>query len=391
MRAPHGWSPTVVALTGLTAVALPMGIGRFAFTPLLPMMHVDAGLSIAAGGWLAAANYLGTLLGALLALSIRISAPTAIRAGLVTIGAATLLMGTAHNTPAWVVLRLLAGLAVGWVLPIASAWALERLSPLRRPMLNATLFAGYGVGIAGAGLVCLGLMSAQASSAQAWVALGALSMLVTVAIWPLLGAGDDEGPSASSAKSGPPPRPTHRWDADTTRLVVCYGVFGFGYIIPATFLPVMARRAIQDPAVFGLSWPLFGAAASASTFLTAHLARSLGNRRLWSLGHLVMAVGVVLPALRGGIVPIMISALLVGATFTVITMAGFQEGRELGGVRTIAAMASAFSVGQTAGPLLVSGLVRADGGFSEALVIASALLILSALVVYGCRRGERTC
>ena len=94
-----------------------------------------------------------------------------------------------------------------------------------------------------------------------------------------------------------------------------------------------------------------------------------------------MAVGVALPAVWSGIVPIMISALLVGATFTVITMAGFQEGREIGGVKMIAAMASAFSVGQTAGPLLVSGVVRADGGFSEALAVASVLLIVSAWIV----------
>jgi len=63
-----------------------------------------------------------------------------------------------------------------------------------------------------------------------------------------------------------------------------------------------------------------------------------------------MAVGLVLPVIRPGIGSIMLSALLVGGTFTVITMAGFQEGREVGGVRMIAAMASAFAVGEIGGP-----------------------------------------
>ena len=98
---------------------------------------------------------------------------------------------------------------------------------------------------------------------------------------------------------------------------------------------------------------MFGVTAAASTFAAAGLSRSLGNRRLWSLGHVVMAVGLVLPVIRPGIGSIMLSALLVGGTFTVITMAGFQEGREVGGVRMIAAMASAFAVGQIGGPVLV--------------------------------------
>jgi hypothetical protein len=165
------------------------------------------------------------------------------------------------------------------------------------------------------------------------------------------------------------------------QLVLCYGAFGFGYIVPATFLPVMARDAVGDPSLFGWAWPIFGAAAGASTFAAAGLSRSLGNRRLWSLGHLVMACGVVLPVVWQGIASIMLSALVVGAMFTVITMAGFQEGREIGGVQTIAAMASAFAVGQIAGPIVVTAVVRADGRFSEALVFACVVLVLSAGVV----------
>src|SRR6266850_1440269 len=137
----------------MAALAVPMGVGRFAFTPILPMMQGDAGLSLADGAWLASANYLGTLLGALAAMALRVPIPPAVRAGLVTIG-----------------------LATGWVLPFASGWALERLAPFRRPLLNATVFAGYGVGIASAGLVCITLMRVQGSSTQAWLGLGVLSL-----------------------------------------------------------------------------------------------------------------------------------------------------------------------------------------------------------------------
>ena len=62
-RLAPGCSPSVVALTGLAALGIAMGIGRFAFTPILPMMQQDAAVSVAAGGWLASANYVGYLLG----------------------------------------------------------------------------------------------------------------------------------------------------------------------------------------------------------------------------------------------------------------------------------------------------------------------------------------
>jgi len=373
-------SPLVIALAGMVALAVPMGVGRFAFTPILPMMQVDAGLSLAAGAWLASANYLGTLIGALAATAVRVPIQPAVRGGLVTIGLATLAMGLERRVPAWIALRLIAGIATGWVLPFASAWALERLAPLRRPLLNAAVFAGFGVGIAAAGGVCIVLMHGRASSAQAWLSLGLVSLAATAVVWRSFVGRDVR--SEASRRTG-----TGRWDTDAMLLVACYGSFGFGYIVPATFLPVMARAAIDDPSVFGWAWPVFGVTAAASTFAAAGLSRSLGNRRLWSLGHVVMAVGLVLPVIRPGIGSIMLSALLVGGTFTVITMAGFQEGREVGGVRMIAAMASAFAVGQVGGPVLVRYAVRADGGLSEALVIACAVLVAGAGVLALSRRS----
>jgi MFS family permease len=373
----------MIALAGMAALAVPMGIGRFALTPILPMMQLDAGLSIADGGWLASANYAGTLLGAVCAARIPVPAAPAVRGGMLAIGLTTLAMAVAGGLLTWIVLRALAGFATAWVLVFASAWSLARLTPLRRPVLNSAVFAGYGVGIAGAGLVCLALTRAHASSASAWAVLGALTLVVTGLIWPLFGGeGDPVGETALHAPS--------RWDVDSTRLVVCYGVFGFGYIVPATFLPVMARQVVDDPAVFGWSWPVFGAAAAASTFVVSAIAGSVDNRRLWSAGHVILAAGVVLPVIRPGIGAILASALIVGATFTVITMAGFSEARAVRGAAArglIGALASAFAVGQIVALLGVSVAVRAGGGFDGALVVSGVLLAGSAAALLV---GERS-
>jgi predicted MFS family arabinose efflux permease len=373
-------APMTIALTGLTTLAVAMGVGRFAFTPILPMMQEDAGLTVAEGGWLAAANYLGYLVGALSAVVVRVPTTAAIRHGLIVICLTTLGMGFSHHFVLWVALRAVAGVASAWVLISISSWCLERLAPLRRPLLTGAVFAGVGLGIMAAGLSCLAVMYTQAGSARAWVSLGMLSLAVTAVIWRRVGSEDD----AASVVKGPAPRRRHRWDAESAILVVCYGAFGFGYIIPATFVPAMAHEAIRDPWIFGWAWPVFGAAAAASTFVAALASRAGGNRRLWMLGHLVMACAVALPVLVSGMSGIILAAVGVGGTFMVNTMAGMQEARQVAGPQAtglMAAMTSAFAVGQIGGPLFVS-YVAASDGFRHALLVASALLAASALLLW---------
>src|SRR3989441_12468917 len=156
IRTPPGSAApqTAVALAGLTALAIAMGIGRFAFTPILPMMRQDQGLSVADGGWLASANYLGYLLGAVSGMVLRVRPASVIRTGLVVIGIVTLGMGFEHGFAAWVVLRALAGVGSAWVLIFSSAWCLERLASVRRPLLNGVGFADVGTGIRAPGGVC---------------------------------------------------------------------------------------------------------------------------------------------------------------------------------------------------------------------------------------------
>jgi MFS family permease len=342
------------------------------------MMQVDAGLSVAAGGWLASANYLGYLVGALSATRVRLAVPVAIRAALLAIALTTFAMGVTEHFALWVVLRTLSGIASAWVLIHVSAWSLERLAPAARPILNGTVFAGVGVGIALAGVVCLALMARHARSATAWLVLGGTALLITLVVWAVFGGGAaSSGPSsqASRAKARHP---------DAVRLVLCYGAYGFGYIIPATFLPVMARDSVADPDLFGWAWPAFGAAAAASTLLASRLARFMSHRAIWIAGQLLMALGVVIPLFVPGLAGILLAALLVGGTFMVVTMAGLQEARASAGARAralMAAMTSAFALGQIAGPVSVSYLVGVQGGFERALVIAAALLALGAVAL----------
>lgn len=365
-----GW---IIAVAGLLALALAQGIGRFAFTPILPMMQGDAGVSLAEGGWLAAANYLGYLVGALWAMVQRARADHAIRASLAITAGATLAMAFADGLAAWIALRALAGVSSAWALIHMSSWCAQRLARLGRPAFNGIVFAGVGAGVVLAGALCLALMTAGAGSRAAWLWLGTIGVLITAVVWPVVK--DSESAAASAAFAG------YRWTPDAVRLVACYSAFGIGYIIPATFVPVMAKQVIEDPAVFGWAWPLFGAAAMASTLLAGALERVFSGRRLWLASACVMALGVAAPLVIGGLAGILACALLVGGTFVVATLAGVQVARVVAGGAAhvlLAAMTAAFAASQVAGPLLVSFLVERSGGFGGALLLAFGVLVGSA-------------
>ena len=367
-----------------------MGIGRFAFTPILPLMQEDAGLSVLQGGWLASANYVGYLVGALTVVRATLRPDLAVRAALLTIALATMAMGLEHRFAAWVAWRALAGFASAWVLVHVSAWALEQLARAGRADLSGTVYAGVGVGIVVAGSACLVLLQVDASSSTAWIALGAAALLATGLLWSRVLRGQTEKPAAPDAAKVSPRRIPEFW-----RLVFCHGAFGLGYIIPATFLPLMAKQVIRDPGLFGWAWPVFGVAAVLSTLVAAKVARVMGQRGTWIVANLVMAGGVLVPIIAPGLIGIMIAALCVGGTFMVMTMVGFQEARRVAGTHApvlMAAMTAAFALGQVVGPLLAGVLVKHQGGLSYALVVAAIPLFVSAYVLFanrGTARGTR--
>jgi hypothetical protein len=224
--------------------------------------------------------------------------------------------------------------------------------------------------------MCVALMQWGAVSPRAWQGLGVIALVGTMAIWRTLRT------DAGSRKQGQPQTGQgYRWNVDSVRLVLCYGAFGFGYIIPATFVPAMARELVKDPLVFGWSWPIFGIAAAVSTLVAAAGTRFVGNRRLWAVSHLVMALGVSAPVMWPTIDGIMIAAFLVGGTFMIPTMSGMQEARIVGGSHAtslMAVMTAAFATGQIGGPLLVTYAVGLHGDLSRPLLVACLLLVVSA-------------
>jgi len=340
-----------------------MGVGRFALTPLLPLLQSEHGLGISGAGWLAAANYVGYLFGALVALQVR-TRGVLIRAALIATAAATFAMGLSENFAAWLVLRTGAGFASAFLLINLSAWSLERVGGF--PLLRAGVFSGVGGGIVLVGSLCLLLISV-ANSAHAWMILGATTMALAALVWPAF--------AASETVERTVPREDHgkHW-----RLIAAYGATGFGYIVPVTFLPLIAKAGTAEPFHIALAWPALGVAALCSTFaVTVGGGRASALCR-WRWAQTIMAIGVGVAAVAPTLAGVLVSGVCVGGTFMVITMAAMEAGRTYGGSsprRLMAALTTAFAAGQLAGAMVVPFGVAADGDFSLILLTAALTLL----------------
>src|ERR1700732_508234 len=366
-----------------TALPVAMGIGRFAFTPLLPLMVRDGSLAQSAGAWLAASNYLGYLAGALTASRLGLSLPMLMRASLAGIAVATAAMGAFDGLAAWIILRFVAGVLSAYTLIATSAWALGHLTRAASANLSGIVYAGVGLGIALTGLFCVAAAQPGVPAGQLWLELGVLAALAVACSSPFVGR-----PLETSALARSTSHPDVTLGPDTG-VVVCYGVLGFGYILPATFLPALARELVDDPRLFGLAWPVFGVAAALSTMAAA---RGLGHDarlRVWAIGHLVMAAGVTLPSVWLPPLTIAIAALLVGSTFMVVTMIGMQEARARAPgnpTALLGLMTAAFAIGQLAGPVVSGTLdllpIGPRAALDCALQLAAAALALSAAYLW---------
>jgi hypothetical protein len=372
-RTPATWA---VVLAGALTLAVAMGIGRFAFTPLLPLMMRDGLVDAAGGAALAAANYAGYLAGALSAARLVRQPLRLVRACLLAIALLTAAAGLASGAPAWGLLRFGAGVASAWAMVGISSWSLTELARRGQGRLGALVFGGVGAGIALAGWIA---WWAPAAGARAlWLAMaGAALVLAAGVVWLTRAA---PPPASTTMAAGAAPLAARAGlPAGSWRFVLCYGSFGFGYILPATFLPAMARSLVDDPQRFGLAWPAFGLAALASTLVAVRGLQQWPPLRAWACCQAAVGLGAALPLLSRSGWAIAAAALLVGGSFVVATLIGLQQARALAPhnpAPLLGRMTAAFAGGQILGPTLVRALSGVHAGSWGAIDITSAIAAL---------------
>jgi MFS family permease len=388
--------PLAIALAGLVSLAVAMGIGRFAFTPLLPIMLAERSLDLAGASLLASANYLGYLVGALactfqpwiwrrIGWASTVNGPWLVRAGLAA--TALLTLGMALHAPwAWTALRFAAGVASAVVFLYTSGWCLEQLARRDRPEMGALIFVGPGMGIVASGLAATALVQLHAPASAGWLTFGVLAVLLTALVWRVFDLRRN-APAAAASTTGPSAAvaPVRAGPAETGLLTVAYGLAGIGYIITATFLPVIARQALPGSHWLDLFWPLFGVGVMVGAIGASRLRAAVDLRLRLAWCYAIQAVGVAASLVSPTLAGFAIGSLLLGLPFTAITFFAMQEVRRIrpGNATSLMGLLTAmYGLGQIAGPPLAAWLVARGAspaqGFSTSLWIASGLLALGA-------------
>jgi len=367
-----------VALGGLIALAAAMGIGRFVYTPILPFMSEGLGLTPAEGGLVASTNFLGYLLGALAAARARMPGGRRpwLFGALALSAATTAAMGLTTAMAAFVALRFAGGVASAFVLVFSAALVLDRLAAAGRPELSSVLFAGVGTGIALSAVLVAGLAAHGAQWPALWLASGALSLLGLVVCARLI-------PGAPDPDHGPGQADDGGTRSGLAALILAYGLFGFGYVITATFISQMVRTTPGIAALEGVVWLVVGLAAVPSVALWAWIGRRIGNGRAMALACLVEGVGVAASVLDASATAMLLAGALLGGTFMGITALGLVNAQRLAvgdPRRMVALMTASFGLGQMIGPTFAGYAYRfGDSFFVPSLTAAAALLVAAAL------------
>ena len=384
--------PLAIALVGLVSLAVAMGIGRFAFTPLLPMMLHDGVIDLPGASWLATANYLGYWLGAMACAlqpwawsrwpALRPVVHTqAMRLGLAL--TVVLTLGMAMHWPlAWPLWRFLAGIASALVFVYTSGWCLARLAALGAPQLSGVIFVGPGLGIAVSGLAATAMVASGLTAATGWLVMAALALVLTTLLWrqlqgvvPAVAA-----PTVSSQASG---------RSAMAVLALAYGLAGFGYIVTATFLPVIARQTLPNSIWLDLFWPLFGVGVGLGALLTIRFPTHWDRRHLLMACYALQASGILLGVWWPSLPGFALGSLLIGLPFTAITLFAMQEVRRLrphGASAFIGLLTAVYGLGQIAGPpwvaLVLAHSATTAQGFALSLETAAASLLLGIAFYY---------
>ena len=402
-------SPWAIAITCALALATAMGIGRFAFTPLLPMMLADGVVDLPGASYLASANYMGYLVGALLCTFQpliwsrfkwlpNVLSTTWLRGGLVA--TCVLTLGMSLHLPAlWPWLRFAAGVASAFVFVFTSGWCLARLAERNASNLGGLMFTGPGAGIAISGVLASGMVALQWRAAAGWFIFGVLACVLTVITWRTFGMSlgmklatpaPHTADSAASAVAAPAALAS-RWQMFW--LAIAYGLDGLGYIITATFLPVIARQVMPGSAWLDLFWPLFGLAVVAGALLSTRMSLKGDLRYVLAASYMMQALGVILTVWLPTPLGFALGSLLLGLPFTAITFFAMQEVRRLkpNNVASYTGLLTAvYGLGQIAGPPLAAWLLGRSAtvgqGFNVALQIAASSLMLGAVMFVGLAR-----
>ena len=362
------------------APTIGLGIGRFAYSLVLPDMRDSLGWSYSAAGFMNTINAAGYLAGALMASRLikRYGLSAAIRWGTLACVVTLAVCALSGNFVVLSLARLLVGVgaAVGFVAGGALAARTAQSQPARANFLLSLFYAGPGLGILSSGLIAPFVLQVFGPGSW-WIVWWALTLLALAMTIPLkLARIETSDGIAEAAPANFAIRPVLIYLAG-------YFLFGAGYIAYMTFMIAYVRDAGGGAAAQSAFWCLIGISA----FMTPWLwRRVLGLDRGGLSTAIILAVnalGAALPLFGHSPLLLAISAVVFGVSFFALVASTTAFVRFNYPPSTwpkgIAVMTIAFGIGQILGPIAVGAVTDAFGSLSYALNVSAGMLALGAV------------
>ena len=376
---------------GICSLILVLGVARFAYTPLLPVMLQQAGLGIGEAGMLAAINYAGYLGGALIASMINdlVLKDRLYRIGLLMAVATTAMMGMTDDIVVWSVSRFLAGLSSAAGMLLGTGLILNWLIRHNHRGELGIHFAGIGIaGCAGA----VTLMSTAFDWRAQWLVFTAIGTVLLIPAWRWLPPPDTSPFTTTGRKMEDAPP-----GATFMRLfMAAYFCAGIGYVVSATFIVAIVDRL---PGLAGrgtLAFLVIGIAAAPACIVWDFIARRTGELNALIATAILQIIGILLPVLVGGLAATLAGAMLFGGTFIgmvslVLTMAGHYYPTRP--AKMMGRMTLSYGAAQIIGPAVTGWLATRLGTYGAGLYFAAAAMVIGTgllLLLKGCeiKNGE---
>lgn len=370
-----------VLSAGILSLILMLGIARFAYTPLLPLMQQQAGLGIAEGGWLAAINYMGYLCGAIIASFINdlIVKDRLYRIGLVVAVVTTAGMGLTENLWLWAFFRFFAGLSSAAGLLLGSGLILNWLIRHGHRSELGIHFSGLGLGIS----VCaigVELMHQYFNWSQQWLLFTLFGTLLLIPAWRWLPRPEIHNitKSGETLIDNPPGRNFLRL------FMLAYFCAGVGYVVSATFIVAIVDQLPGLEGKGAWTFMVLGLAAAPACIFWDLLSRKIGDLNALICAYLLQIVGILLPVIVPSITMSIIGAVLFGSTFIgivslVLTMAGrYYPTRP---AKMMGKMTVSYGIAQILAPILTGYLAEKSGNYSDGLFIAAFMMMIGTVLM----------
>lgn len=362
---------------GILFLIIAMGISRFAYTPILPLMKDAIGFSTKTAGYLASSNYIGYLAGAILAGIVRGNKKSILLWSVIINIFSILFMGVTDHIFSWFILRLVAGVTSGFIFVLTSSIMLDYLASRRLAPWSGLLYSGVGLGIVISGLSVPPLHS-YFTWKGTWIGLGVITIIfgvIAIMLWRNLHP-------LKHLESLPKEKGT--MNRYLPWLIIAYGLQGFGYIVTATFIVDIVHSIPALKSFSSYTWVLVGLAAIPSTFLWISIMNKRNAIYTLCLAFILQIIGVVLPAFSQSMLSIFIAAILFGLTFMGITTMSTAYARQLSPTnshKVIGVITSVYAFFQMIGPSIAGSLASYTGNYKLALLLAGTLEMLSIVIL----------